>query len=156
VEKTFNIFAAEQDWDTENDRDGYRHRVTAIGKRLDASMLGGSLYELPPGESAWPYHYEYESEEWLFVVTGKLWLRDPDGERELRAGEVVVFPPGPAGAHRVENRSDEDVRLIFFSTKSPLEVVAYPDSGKLGIWTREHGYVAMLRDEPKLDYWDGE
>jgi uncharacterized cupin superfamily protein len=119
-------------------------------------MLGGSLYELPAGESAWPYHYEHESEEWLFVVTGKLWLRDPDGELELRAGDVVAFPPGPAGGHRVENRSDEPVRLIFFSTKSSIEVVAYPDSGKVGLWSLEEGYIAMLRDEPKLDYWDGE
>ena len=40
----FNLFG-EQDWDNENDRDGYRHRATAIGKRLGGSLLGGSLYE---------------------------------------------------------------------------------------------------------------
>jgi uncharacterized cupin superfamily protein len=153
--ETFNLFA-EQDWDNENERAGYRHRVTAIGKRLGASMLGGSLYELPPGESAWPYHYEHASEEWLFVVTGGLTLRDPDGERVLRAGDVVAFPSGPAGGHSVRNHTDEPVRLVFFSTKTPVEVVAYPDSGKLGIWTHEEGYIAMLRDEPKLDYWEGE
>ena len=33
----------------------------------------------------------------------------------------------------------------------PLDVVAYPDSGKVGVWTRDRGYIAMLRDEPKLD-----
>jgi hypothetical protein len=32
----------------------------------------------------------------------------------------------------------------------------YPDSGKLGLWTMEDGYVGLVRDEPKLDYWDGE
>jgi hypothetical protein len=34
----------------ENDRPGYRHRTTVIGKRLGAAFLGGSLYELPLGE----------------------------------------------------------------------------------------------------------
>jgi hypothetical protein len=53
----FNLFA-ENDWDSENDRPGYRHRVTAIGKRLGATLIGGSLYELPRGEKTWPYHYE--------------------------------------------------------------------------------------------------
>jgi hypothetical protein len=48
------------------------------------------------------------------------------------------------------------VRVVFFSSKSPLAVVHYPDSGKLGIWSQAEGYQAMLRDEPKLDYWDGE
>jgi hypothetical protein len=44
-----NLFG-EQDWDSENDRPGYRHRTTVIGKRLGAAFLGGSLYELPLGE----------------------------------------------------------------------------------------------------------
>ncbi len=34
--------------------------------------------------------------------------------------------------------------------------VHYPDSGKVGLWSQAEGYTAMLRDEPKLDYWDGE
>jgi uncharacterized cupin superfamily protein len=58
----FNMFG-EQDWDRENDRPGYRHRTTVIGERLGATLLGGSLYELPPGEKTWPYHYELGCEE---------------------------------------------------------------------------------------------
>lgn len=151
----FNLFA-EQDWDSENDRDGYRHKVTAIGKRLGGALLGGSLYELPPGEKSWPYHYELGAEEWLIVVSGKPTLRGPDGERELEAGDVAVFPEGPAGAHGVENRTDEPCRVLIMSSKSPLAVVHYPDSDKLGIWTQVEGYQTMIRREPKLDYWDGE
>jgi len=59
----FNLFAEQQEWDGEQDRDGYRHRVARIGGRLGAEGLGASLYELPPGESTWPYHYEHASEE---------------------------------------------------------------------------------------------
>ena len=153
---TFNVFAERQEWDAENDRDGYRHRVTRIGGRLGAVGLGASLYELPPGESTWPFHYEHASEEWVFVVSGRPTLRAVDGEQELEPGDVVVFPRGPAGAHKVTNATDEPARVILFSSKSPLEVVMYPDSGKLGVWTLEDGYIGMVRDEPKLDYWDGE
>lgn len=151
----FNL-NAEQDWDSENDRDGYRHKVTAIGKRLGGALLGGSLYELPPGEKSWPYHYELGAEEWLIVVSGKPTLRGPDGERELDPGDIAVFPEGPAGAHGVENRTDEPCRVLIMSSKSPLAVVHYPDSDKLGIWTQVDGYQTMIRREPKLDYWDGE
>ena len=153
--QTFNLFTAE-DWESENDRDGYRHKVTAFGKRLGASLLGGSLYEVPPGENTWPYHYEQGCEEWLLVVGGKPTLRSPDGEQELEPGDVAVFPEGPAGAHQVINRTDEPARVVFFSSKSPLAIVHYPDSGKVGLWSQAEGYQAMLRDEPKLDYWDGE
>jgi uncharacterized cupin superfamily protein len=151
----FNLFA-EHEWDNEQDREGYGHRAAAIGPRLGGALLGGSLYELPPGESTWPYHYEHGSEEWLLVVAGHPTLRTPEGSRELEPGDVAVFPEGPAGAHKVTNATDEVVRVVIFSSKSPFAVVAYPDSGKVGLWTREDGYVGLVRDEPKLDYWDGE
>ena len=153
--QTFNVFNGD-DWDDHHDRDGYRHHATAIGKRLGADLLGGSLYELPPGEKTWPYHYEQGCEEWLLVVNGKPTLRSPDGEQVLEAGDVAVFPEGPSGAHQVINYTDQPVRVVLFSSKSPLAVVHYPDSGKVGIWTEDDRYQALLRNEPKLDYWEDE
>jgi uncharacterized cupin superfamily protein len=151
----FNLFG-EQDWDDENDQEGFRHRATAIGKSLGAELLGGSLYELPPGEKTWPYHYELGCEEWLVAVSGRPTLRGPDGERELEPGDVAVFPEGPAGAHQVLNRSEEPCRVLILSSKSPVAIVHYPDSAKVGLWTESDGYQAMLRREPDLDYWEGE
>jgi len=151
----FNLFG-EQDWDDENDREGFRHRATAIGKRLGAELLGGSLYEIPPGEKTWPYHYELGCEEWLIAVSGRATLRGPDGERELAPGDVAVFPEGPAGAHQVLNRSEEPCRVLILSSKSPVAIVHYPDSAKVGLWTESDGYQAMLRSEPDLDYWEAE
>jgi uncharacterized cupin superfamily protein len=90
------------------------------------------------------------------VVSGRPTLRAPAGERELEPGEVVVFAEGAEGAHGLANRTDETVRVLIMSNKSPLAVVHYPDSGKLGIWTLAGGYEAMLRTEPALDYWEGE
>jgi uncharacterized cupin superfamily protein len=75
------------------------------GERIDVAGTVGSeatamyLYDLAPGRSSCPCHYEYE-EEWLFVVDGAVVVRTPDGERTLTRGDVVCFPPGPAGAPR--------------------------------------------------------
>ena len=80
----------------------------------------------------------------------------PPASRELEPGDVAVFPEGPAGAHLVVNRTDEPCRVLLLSSKSPVAIVHYPDSGKVGIWTQGEGYQAMLRNEPKLDYWEGE
>jgi uncharacterized cupin superfamily protein len=151
----FNLFA-EQDWDSENDREGYRHKVTAIGKRLGASLLGASLYELAPGEKTWPYHFELGAEEWLVVVSGRPTLRSPDGEQGLEPGDVVVFPEGPGGAHQLTNASPEACRLVIVSSKSPLAVVHYPDSDKIGVWTQTEGYQALYSTEQKLGYWERE
>ena len=82
--------------------------------RLDvAGALGSSalmmfVYDLDPGKSSSPYHYEYE-EEWLLVVDGTVILRAPDGEHTLQRGDLVCFPAGPDGAHQVTNRSESPV-----------------------------------------------
>src|SRR5689334_15304872 len=151
----FNLHADDA-WDGECDREGYRRRETAVGRRLGARLLGGSLYELPPGERTFPYHYEVGCEEWLVVVSGRPVLRHPGGERELEPGDLAVFPEGPAGAHQVLNRSQEPCRVLILSSKAPLAIAHYPDSGKVGIWSAGTGEMLMLRGERELDYWDGE
>jgi uncharacterized cupin superfamily protein len=49
-------------------------------------------------------------------VSGRPTLRTPDGERELREGDLVVFPEGPDGAHQVANRTDAEARVLIVST----------------------------------------
>jgi uncharacterized cupin superfamily protein len=141
----------------ESDPDGYRAGMARFGGDLGAVMLGGSVYELPPGQSNCPYHYEYGNEEWLIVLTGRLTLRQPGGEEELEPGDVVCFPVGPDGAHKLTNKSDELVRVLMLSTRFEPAVAVYPDSDKLGVWPdpdrRDH---IIVRRESVVDYWDGE
>ena len=143
-------------WDSENDRAGYRHRAAALGRRLGASLVGGSVYELPPGEKTWPYHYEIGCEEWVVVISGYPTLRTPDGQRGLEPGDLAVFPEGPSGAHQISNESSEPCRVLLLSSKSPLAIVHYPDSDKVGLWSQADGYQSILPREPRLDYWHGE
>jgi uncharacterized cupin superfamily protein len=107
--------------------------------RIDASAAVGStatamyIYEVAPGHSSSPYHYEYE-EEWLLVLDGTLVLRTPDGEQALVRGDLVCFPAGPGGAHKVMNRSESTARIILFSNNRTPAVTVYPDSDKIGVW----------------------
>ncbi len=107
--------------------------------RIDvASALGSTdfamfVYDLDPGESSSPYHYEF-AEEWLLVVTGSVVVRVPDGELELETGDLVRFPAGPEGAHKVMNRSDEPARTLLFSSARAPAVSVYPDSDKIGVY----------------------
>jgi uncharacterized cupin superfamily protein len=110
------------------------------GGRVDVGHAAGSettamyLYDLAPGQSSCPYHYEYE-EEWLLVVEGSVVIRVADGERTLERGDVVCFPAGPRGAHKIMNRSDAPARTLVFSAARLPAISVYPDSDKIGIWT---------------------
>jgi uncharacterized cupin superfamily protein len=109
------------------------------GGRIDvAAALGSSatamyVYDLPPGASSCPYHYEYE-EEWLLVVDGAVVVRMPEGEHALNRGDLVRFPPGPDGAHQVTNRSDAPARTLLFSSSRLPMVSVYPDNNAIGVW----------------------
>lgn len=150
----FNLHGDE--WDRTEERPGWRSKDAWVGARLGAELLGGSLYELEPGHRLWPYHLHHANEEWLIVVHGRPTLRSPDGERELKEGDVVVFPRGKAGAHQVANRTDEPLRVLMLSSMLAPDIVEYPDSGKLGARSVAGERILMSRPGPMLDYWDGE
>ena len=59
---------------------GYSWRAAELGPAIGAARMGATLYELPPGEASFPYHYEYGCEEWLLLVSGSATLRDPEGD----------------------------------------------------------------------------
>ena len=107
--------------------------------RIDVGRATGStetlmfIYDLAPGQSSSPYHYEYD-EEWLLVVEGTVVVRTPAGELPLERGEIVRFPAGPDGAHKVMNRSDAPARTLLFSSSKGLAVSVYPDSDTIGVW----------------------
>jgi uncharacterized cupin superfamily protein len=152
--KVFNLFGDE--WDALGEREGYRIRDAHVGKRLGSELIGGSLYELDPGEKTWPYHLHHANEEWLIVLRGEPTLRSPDGEQALAEGDTVCFPRGPAGAHQVLNRSDGPVRVLILSTLLMPELVEYLDSGKIGARDARGERLLLSRPGPQLDYWDGE
>ena len=124
--------------------------------RLGAELLGGSLYELEPGDRLGPYHTHHANEEWVIVVRGRPTLRTSKGERELREGDVACFPRGTEGAHQVLNRTDEPIRVLMLSSLILPEIVEYLDSGKIGARNAKGERIMFARPGPMLDYWDGE
>lgn len=154
--KIFNLFRGDLDIGPEGDEPpGYdRVRAARVGSKVGASRIGLSVYELPPGQSVCPYHFEWTDEEWLIILAGAPTLRTPEGERVLEAGDAVCFPAGPDGAHHVRNDADEPARVGLLSTKSLIGIAEYPDSDKIGVWADGQHY--MLRRSGNLDYWDGE
>ena len=67
------------------------------------------VYELPPGKSAYPYHYHLKNEETFFILRGEGLLRTPEGERAVKAGDLLFFPAGEDGAHKLTNTSETEM-----------------------------------------------
>ena len=139
-----------------DDPEGFRAGLFRFGSQLGAKQTGTSVYDLPPGQSVCPYHYEYGEEEWALVLEGRPTLRDPGGTEQLEPFDVVFFPMGPEGAHQIRNETGEPVRLMMWSTVVVPTATAYPDSDKVGIWTGVKEDDLMVRRSANVEYYDGE
>ncbi|MET0685547.1 MAG: cupin domain-containing protein [Solirubrobacteraceae bacterium] len=129
-----NLF--DPDWDAERDQDGFRWRRALLGRQAGARQLGASLFAVPPGGATFPLHAHLHNEELLLILAGRPTLVTETGERELAEGEVVAFPAGREGAHRLENRGDAEVRLVLVSTMLAPEVNLMLEDGTA--WVRDY------------------
>jgi uncharacterized cupin superfamily protein len=139
-----NIFSAEN-------REGRIDVGGAVGSAATAMYI----YDLAPGQSSCPYHYEYE-EEWLLVIDGAIVIRSPDGEHTLERGDLICFPPGPAGAHKIMNRGESPARTMLFSSTRAPAVTVYPDSDKIGVWPGDEANDLIFKRATAVPYSEGE
>ena len=130
----------------------YRRKFVPIGGANNALV---SVYEIPPGKAAYPYHYHHKNEETFYILSGEGILRTPDGERKVSAGDLLFFPAGPAGAHKLTNCSDkENLTYLDFDVVHDVDIAVYPDSGKIGVWGM--GINQIYPQSSAVDYYEGE
>ncbi len=114
-----------------------------------------NFYELPPLHSNYPYHWHCDCDEVFYIISGEGILKTPEGERQIRAGDLIICPCGEEGAHRLTNTSGTEVlRYIDFDTVCKRDVCIYPDSQKVGIWGETLNKVYRIGDG--VDYYEGE
>ncbi len=118
-------------WDLASWGAALGRRTMRLGPSAGASELGVTLYEVDPGRAVSPFHVHHANEELLLVLSGHPALRTPAGIRHLERGDLVAFPRGPAGAHRISNPSEDVVRVLVFSTMHWPEIAEYPDTGAI-------------------------
>lgn len=130
----------------------FRRKFIPFGGAKNALV---SVYEIPPGKSAYPYHYHHKNEETYYILSGEGVLKTPEGERQVKAGELLFFPTGPEGAHKLTNSSKtEMLTYIDFDVVHDIDIAVYPDSEKIGIWGM--GINKIYPEDADVDYYHGE
>lgn len=139
--------------------DGFKSRRARIGYELGTKLVGCSIFEVPPGQAAYPYHFHYADEELVIVLEGEPSLRTPEGTRVLERGEAVHFPLGEEGAHQLFNATEETVTFLAVSSNGRPDVIVYPDSDRIGVGERlpkGGGLRTFFRRGDAVGYWEGE
>jgi uncharacterized cupin superfamily protein len=153
----------EPHWDAEQDEGPFRWKRARLGRQAGSRELGASVFEVPPGASTFPLHAHYANEEIVVVLTGRPTLRTADGERTLKAGDVVSLTTGRAGAHRIDNPTDEPVRVLIVSTMVGPDLVEHLDSEKIyarsyppGADPPSDAVEVMVKRNDNREFFEGE
>ena len=121
-------------------------------RQANAKNLMFDIRKLPPGEYSFPYHFHRNAEEVMLVISGSMTLRSPQGFQIVNEREVLFFETGEGGAHQFFNHTADP--CTYFDVKSfcGMDVVVYPDSGKIMI----SQYNEVFGAETRVDYFKNE
>ena len=132
-----------------------------VAPLVGLAALGCAVHVVPPGKRAFPFHRHHVNDEMFFILSGAGQYRLGDKIYPLRPGDFVGAPAG-GDAHQIVNTGKEDLRYLGFSTVGSVDVVDYPDSGKIAVAAgvknadfKTATYVGVGRMQP-ADYYDGE
>jgi uncharacterized cupin superfamily protein len=107
---------------------------------------------LNPGQFSFPYHFHRNAEELMMIISGSMTLRTPEGLEIIGQGDVVFIEMGEAGAHQFFNHTEEPCSYLDIRTLLGMDVVEYPDSGKINILPA----YEVFEKTSKVKYFKGE
>ena len=132
----------------------------AFGVRLGLYGLGVTLYVVPPGKSAAPFHRHHTADEMFVILSGVATYQLGDAHLAVKAGDCLGAPAG-GQAHQIINTGRENLRYLAVSNNSNADIVEYPDSGRIRIdvgATGRHREDATFKAGGRLGplaYWEG-
>lgn len=137
-----------------NEHEHYEYNKYEVSEK--GSSCSVAIYEIPPQKSNYPYHYHMKNEEVFYVISGSGIVETHDGEKEIKAGDIIICPPLENGAHKITNTSQEE-KLVYFECDvvSFPDVVCYPHADKIGIITEDKP-GRFYKNGDNVAYYEGE
>lgn len=103
------------------------YRYSILGETGGLSQFGAHLEELQPGSRSSYRHWHACEDEMIYVLNGEVVLIE-DSETVLTPGDITCWPAGAPIGHCLENRSGQPATYLTVGTRTPDDVIHYPDN----------------------------
>jgi len=91
MSKPLHIKASDATRKHKNEHDDYEYYKRDLVPKGFAEQCAVSIYEIPPGKSAYPYHYHMKNEECFYIISGEGILKTPLGDQLVSAEIFCSF-----------------------------------------------------------------
>jgi uncharacterized cupin superfamily protein len=98
-----------------------------LGDGAGLTQFGVNLLRLEPGAWSSQRHWHTHEDEFVYVLSGEVWLVSDAGEELLRAGDCAGFKAGVRDGHHLQNRSTKDAVLLEIGSRDDRDSGEYPD-----------------------------
>ena len=98
-----------------------------LGDAAGLTQFGVNLMRLPPGAWSSQRHWHAHEDEFVYVLSGEVWLITDAGEEQLRAGDCAGFKAGVRDGHHLQNRSSSDAVLLEVGSRDDRDYGKYSD-----------------------------
>ena len=117
-----------------------------LGDAAGLTQFGVNLLRLPPGAWSSQRHWQTESDEFVYVLSGEVTLVTDAGPETLLAGDAAGFKAGAPDGHCLQNHTEREALVLEIGTRIPgdgahysdIDMVA-PPGGKPAAYTRRDG-----------------
>ena len=123
-----------------------------LSKITNSKQLIFDMRQLNAGKYSFPYHYHHNSEELMYVISGEMTVRTPEGLKIIKQGEMVFFELGETSAHQFFNHTNAPCIYLDIRTNMGFDVTEYPDSDKVNI----SPLMLIFEKDKKVNYHKGE
>lgn len=138
-----------------NEHKDYEYYKKVIVSGESGGQCDVSIYEVPPGKAAYPYHYHTKNEEVFYILSGAGTLKTPSVEHAVKSGDILAFPANEKGAHKLINSSETETLIYLdFDTYNSPEISHLVDSSKVVVYGR--GFRKIFKEESEVGYYEGE
>jgi uncharacterized cupin superfamily protein len=117
-----------------------------LGDAAGLTQFGVNLLRLPPGAWSSQRHWQTESDEFVYVLSGEVTLVTDAGPEILHAGDAAGFKAGDPNGHCLQNHSNAEATVIEVGTRLANDGAVYSDidmlapaSGKPAMYTHKDG-----------------
>lgn len=97
----------------------------SLGDLTGLQNIGVHQVRLEPGDESTQYHFHYQEEEFVYILSGKGTLEVGDESYEVGPGDFMGFP-APSPPHVMTNTFEVDLVYLMGGQRLPYDVTDYP------------------------------